>query len=366
MRASTGVIISKFLLFCSCLVAIYAAIDGSSGSTSVAARKKVPMSFLGSKISKSVGDTSNVWKSGLSGAVAGAVQVIVLMWLRTTTNVQYRHGISFADALLRIYSEGGIIRFYRGLFFALLQGPLARFAAVASNEIGKAMLPVFANKTFGMAASTLVGALLAAGSRVLLMPLDTCKTVLQVNGVKGFNILLHRIIIDGEWSSLFEGTNANIICTHIAHYPWFLTVNLLDLLWPKSSSCFSDNLILRNALVGFVASAISDIVSNPVRVVKTMKQTLISEDANVLHSYGDILNEALKANGWQGLFLRGLDSRLLSNGLQSMLFTVVWKYLVDHYIERINPKKFDDEENEFNALPSTLELDKKSKSMFAV
>lgn len=34
----------------------------------------------------------------------------------------------------------------------------------------------------------------------------------------------------------------------------------------------------------------------------------------------------------QGLFGRGLSTRILANGLQSMLFTVVWRYLHDKYV----------------------------------
>ena len=29
----------------------------------------------------------------------------------------------------------------------------------------------------------------------------------------------------------------------------------------------------------------------------------------------------------RGLLLRGLDTKILSNGVQAMLFTVVWRYL---------------------------------------
>lgn len=36
---------------------------------------------------------------------------------------------------------------------------------------------------------------------------------------------------------------------------------------------------------------------------------------------------------WQGLFGRGLRTRILTNGLQSILFTVVWRYLHDKYVD---------------------------------
>lgn len=37
------------------------------------------------------------------------------------------------EALRHLYKEGGVVRFYRGLGPALLQGPLSRFGDTAAN-----------------------------------------------------------------------------------------------------------------------------------------------------------------------------------------------------------------------------------------
>lgn len=58
---------------------------------------------------------------GISGAVAMGVNVLTLMWMRTTINYQYRHGTTTTVALKTIYSQGGIRRFYSGLIPALIQ-----------------------------------------------------------------------------------------------------------------------------------------------------------------------------------------------------------------------------------------------------
>lgn len=63
---------------------------------------------------------------GTSGAAAAVVQVLSLMWLRTTMNYQYRNGGSTVEALKVLWAEGGLSRFYRGVSFALVQGPLSR------------------------------------------------------------------------------------------------------------------------------------------------------------------------------------------------------------------------------------------------
>ena len=71
---------------------------------------------------------------GVSGALAGVSQVILLMWLRTTMNYQYRNGGGTADAMKALYEEGGPARFYRGVGFALFQTPLSRFGDTAANS----------------------------------------------------------------------------------------------------------------------------------------------------------------------------------------------------------------------------------------
>lgn len=47
--------------------------------------------------------------------------------------LQYRYGTTTTEALRHLYREGGVVRFYRGLGPALLQGPLSRFGDTAAN-----------------------------------------------------------------------------------------------------------------------------------------------------------------------------------------------------------------------------------------
>jgi hypothetical protein len=35
----------------------------------------------------------------------------------------------------------------------------------------------------------------------------------------------------------------------------------------------------------------------------------------------------VEKDGVQGLFLRGLGTRIIANGMQGMMFSVLWKYL---------------------------------------
>jgi hypothetical protein len=55
-----------------------------------------------------------------------ATQVVSLMWMRTIMNYQYRYGTTTKEAFNALYKDGGVLRFYRGIGPALIQGPLSR------------------------------------------------------------------------------------------------------------------------------------------------------------------------------------------------------------------------------------------------
>jgi hypothetical protein len=47
---------------------------------------------------------------GILGALAGIIQVITLMWLRTIINYQCRYGTTFTQAFVTLTNDGGIAR----------------------------------------------------------------------------------------------------------------------------------------------------------------------------------------------------------------------------------------------------------------
>merc|ERR1712216_319372 len=106
------------------------------------------------------------------------------------------------------------------------------------------------------------------------------------------------------------------------HYPWFVTHNYLKEYWkgPKGKGAG----VFRNAIIGLCSSAVSDVVSNSIRVVKTKKQT-----AKEVLSYMATISLIVSEDGVQGLFLRGLGTKLITNGVSAMLFTILWKYFED-------------------------------------
>lgn len=78
----------------------------------------------------------------------------------------------------------------------------------------------------------------------------------------------------------------------------------------------------RRAILGFSASLVSDTCSNSIRVVKCYKQT-----SPVQISYPQVVSTIIMESGVKGLLFRGLETKILVNGLQGILFSVVWKQL---------------------------------------
>lgn len=86
----------------------------------------------------------------------------------------------------------------------------------------------------------------------------------------------------------------------------------------------------RRALLGFCSSAVSDTCSNSIRVVKVYKQSH-SEQL----SYMQVVRNVLSESGIKGLLFRGLETKILANGLQGILFSILWK----HFEEVLFPKQ---------------------------
>merc|ERR1712087_1013239 len=261
------------------------------------------------------------------------VNVGTLMWMRTTVNFQYRYGMTTIEALKHLYQEGGVRRFYRGVGPALFQGPLSRFGDTAANAGMLALWDSFP-QTSSLPASvkTVSASAAAAGFRVFLMPIDACKTILQVEGADGLTKLRAKMQKGGPLV-LYHGAVGAMTATFVGHYPWFYTYNFLNAQLPQYDRKRELAKYLgRNAVIGFCASAISDTVSNSVRVIKTTTQT-----STVPIGYAQALKMVIEKDGISGLLFRGLVTKIISNGCQGLFFSVLWRLGMD-MIESRNKK----------------------------
>mmetsp|Transcript_72553 Transcript_72553/g.137155 ORF Transcript_72553/g.137155 Transcript_72553/m.137155 type:complete len:389 (+) Transcript_72553:62-1228(+) len=286
--------------------------------SSASAKKKASGSVLRESLHRAVG-------GGVTGAAAMVVQVTTLMWLRTTLYYQYRYGTSTRQALSILYSQGGLGRFYRGFAPALVQAPLCRFGDTAAN-VG--VMSLFHSqdslRDVPLAVKTFASASIACIWRISVMPIDTVKTMLQVEGREGLHKLRAKYHAHGG-TVFYHGSLGLTGASFVGHYCWFLTYNAADARVPKPTELLP--LIFRNAACGFAATAVADTCANAIRVLKVCKQT---SERRI--SYAEAAQDILAKEGVLGLWGRGLGTRILANGVQAGLFSATWKYLQQRYL----------------------------------
>jgi len=273
----------------------------------VEAKAPPSMSEIMSKASK------KALSGGLAGMGAQAINVLTLMWMRTIMNYQYRYGGSLSEVVKKLYAEGGVPRFYRGLAPGLVQAPVSRFGDTAANDGALAALE---HTSLPTAAKTMCASACAAGFRVFLMPIDAWKTTKQVEGADGLKKLIEKT--KKHPTALWQGAVGAMTATWVGHYPWFYTNNQLREVLPQFD--FTYGKYVRNAVIGFASAAVSDTCSNSLRVLKTTRQTALEPV-----SYMDSAKAIIAKEGYAGLFGRGLGTRILTNGVQGALFTIGWK-----------------------------------------
>ena len=262
---------------------------------------------------------------GIPGMAAMSIQVVSLMWLRTTVNYQYRYGTSTMTAFKTLYRDGGIPRFYRGVGPALLQGPLSRFGDTAANAGMLSLLDSFdSTRNMPIGIKTIAASLSAATFRIFLMPIDTVKTTLQVEGNDGWKVLRSKLNAKGI-PALYHGSLAASAATFAGHYPWFATYNYLNAKLPEAHDSMSQKL-LRSAFIRFCASFVSDCCANSLRVIKTTRQT---HKQSI--SYVEVVRMIVNQEGVMGLLGRGLKTKIITNGIQGLMFSVAWKLAQDQY-----------------------------------
>eukprot|EP00937_MAST-01D_sp_MAST-1D-sp2_P003533 g3533.t1 len=272
-------------------------------------------------------------RGGVTGAAAQGVNVLALMWLRTTLNVQIAKGGTMLGTIGRLYHEGGVRRFYRGLLPALIASPTARFGDTFANAGALAAgdsLP--ATRDAPLWAKTALASVCAGCMRIMLMPVDAWKTNKQVHGAGGLGTVVAKVRCYPRrsaanlwgWCVLWHGGVAQASATAVGHWPWFVVYNYLDasLPWDAPETPLRQKLA-RNAAIGMCASFVSDVSSNSLRVLKTYRQTAVEPV-----SYGEAFRRIRAESGlfgWEGFFMRGLQTRVVQHGINSAVFTVGWK-----------------------------------------
>ena len=176
---------------------------------------------------------------------------------------------------------------------------------------------------------TLGSSITAGLFRIGLVPVDTLKTILQVEGKNAMKILSNKYS-QGGIRVFFHGALASAGATMVGHYPWFSTYNYLNSTLPQYTE--RRDKLLRQAFIGFTSSIVSDTISNSLRVIKTTKQT-----SQEVLSYRATVKNVIANDGIAGLFGRGLKIRIITNGISGLMFSVMWKLFNDSFDKKPAP-----------------------------
>ena len=143
--------------------------------------------------------------------------------------------------------------------------------------------------------------------------------------IRGYVIFYNDVVTPITWSTY---QLLKILCV-IWSLEQFYTYNVLSS--SKVVQALVPLQLLRNAGIGVVSSVVSDTFVNVFRVIKTTKQSLGSKQNA---SYLETIRIIVAADGYKGLFGRGLRTRIYANALQSLVFTIVWRGLTDLWRRR--------------------------------
>lgn len=259
-------------------------------------------------------------KSNIIGLKCGVIQTTSFLWLRTINNNQYKYNLSFIKTFKKLYSNGGILRFYPGLLPSITVSSICKISDISIYNYCK-------DKEYGNFERLFIISSVSSFTKFLIIPLDTIDTFLQLEGKNTKNILLKKIKNNGI-SVLYHGSSLWILNKFISSYSWFYTYDYLN------SNKFNflneiftlNNENMKNGIVGGTSSLVSNTLTNPFRVLKIYKQ---GHNSNI--TYTESLKEINKQSNIFWLF-RGLRTRLLYNCIQGAYFSILWKFFENDYI----------------------------------
>lgn len=255
--------------------------------------------------------SSDIYLTSFSGGVASTLQLSCLYWLRTCIKYQYVYNTSLHHTFLKLYRDSDRFRLYRGFIPTCSKVGLGKIAEAGIISYFKPELSK--NNIFEQ---SIYASSLTSIWKMTLMPLDMLSNSYQVNGIQSSQIVRNKIQKYG-YSVLWNGTTIYFGIAQMNYFLWIYTYNNLNLKLP--SHIHPD---LKNALIGFSASFVADLVVNPFRIIKTYKQSQVDEK-----NYPEIIKRVFLE---EKRFLTGFNSKMLFNCVNSAIYLVIWKRLENY------------------------------------
>jgi hypothetical protein len=251
---------------------------------------------------------SSYKETSISLSYATLIQQSSTYGLKTVIKNQYVHGTPIYKTFKTLYNNKGLISFYRGFIPSILKITIGRNSDILLHKF------YTQNLNASKAHIALISGLTSSVLKLGIMPLDTVSNLYQVHGKKAKEIIKKQY--KNENYFFYRGTMAYMTLSGIGSSAWLYTYSRLnDINLHKNKN-------INNALIGVSSSIVSDLVVNPIRILKTYKQS--SSD---YISYKNIIKNVIKMDGnFMKSYFRGYGLRMGLNAFNSGLFMVLWKH----------------------------------------
>lgn len=266
----------------------------------------------------------SVYDNIIAGGIAGISNVYLTYPLRTVVKVQYVDGLTILDTFKNISKNNNYIRFYSGINLTLLRVGLGRcceagtYTYYKNRKLNDNTIDSSNQKFDNVSEISIITSLL----KLSLSPLDTISNSYQVNGNR-----LGKEYIKNKYNkygikSLYYGFTPNLAISFIGHYIWFSSYSYMDYYLQNDKNLLNNNILnknITNGIIGFSSSVLSDLVVNPLRIIKTIKQ---SNKDNI--TYSEIISNTF-SNQIDKNVLRGMYLRTFINAFNSSIYVILWK-----------------------------------------
>lgn len=157
-----------------------------------------------------------------------------------------------------------------------------------------------------------------------LIPLDTLTNIYQVRGLESKSLIKHKLQKLGFVKTFYSGGSLYLSNMFIGSYIWYTFYMIFD----KTAPILKYN-DLRNAGIGFSCTLITDLTLNPLRIIKTYKQS-----SPLYITYMDSFKKIVVDKGLSNYLGRGLRTRLILNCINSSIYVVLWKRIENYLIHK--------------------------------
>lgn len=229
-------------------------------------------------------------------------------WIKTIVKNQYVYGNGIFNSYKNLLNSKEYFRFYSGYIPNMIKVLIGRNSDLLFHKY-------YSNQNFNKEKTAILSGISSSIFKIITMPFDTVSNLYQIHGNKAKDIIIkqHR----NERFFYFRGTIAYMSITSLGSSSWLYTYSKLnDISLPYNN-------IVNNAIIGCSASLVSDLVVNPIRILKTYKQ---SNEKYI--SYKDIFFKVIKNdNNLFKSYFRGFFLRTGLNSVNSGIFVVLWKHI---------------------------------------